>query len=211
MRLLILGATSGIGSLATDEALSRGYHVRAFSRSADALEPEPYLEPFVGDALVSEDVSEALDGVDAVIYALGIKESLAILWQEVTLFSRSTDVLLSEMPKSGCKRLVAVTGFGAGRSQIAMSRIERIGHRALLGKPYADKDRQEELIKQSDLDWTIVRPVILINNAKTGKYRVLREQRAWQNGLISRADVAQYLVDAVTAQDDIQADVVLAR
>ena len=211
LRLLILGATSGIGRSATHEALSRGHRVRAFGRSADALEAKPHLEPFVGDALIAEDVSQALDGVDVVIYALGIKESLATLSQEVTLFSQSTEILLNQMQKLGPKRLIAVTGFGAGRSQTAMSRVERLGHRALLGRPYSDKDLQEDLIMQSDLDWTIVRPTILTNTARTGKYRVLREQSDWRNGLISRADVAHYLVDIAAATDDIRADVVLAR
>jgi putative NADH-flavin reductase len=92
-----------------------------------------------------------------------------------------------------------------------MSKIEQIGHRAILGKPYADKDRQEEMIRESALDWTIVRPVILTNGNKTGTYRVLRDETQWRNGLISRADVAHYLLDAVADDLDIQRDVVLAR
>ena len=210
-RILVLGATSGIGRLALEEALSRGHAVRAFARSADVLEPKPELEICTGDALNVDDVAAALDGVDAVIYALGIKESLSMLWKEETLFSNSTRVLLAEMARAGVRRLAVVTGFGAGRSKAAMSRIERLGHGAILGKPYADKDRQEEMIMDSDTDWTIVRPVILTNNAKTGKFRVLREPDQWRNGLIARADVAQYLVDAIETDADIRADVVLAR
>ncbi|MEL6452359.1 MAG: NAD(P)-binding oxidoreductase [Pseudomonadota bacterium] len=210
-RILILGATSGIGALTVDEAVSRGYTVRAFARSAGDLEATEQLEPFAGDALVADDLDKALGGVDAVIYALGIKESIAILWQEVTLFSDTTRVLLTAMQKQDVKRLIVVTGFGAGRSRAAMSKIEQIGHRALLGKPYADKDRQEELIHESTLDWTIVRPVILTNNKQTGKYRVLRDETQWRNGLISRADVAHYLLDAVADGTDIRRDVVLAR
>ena len=157
-----------------------------------------------------EDVSAALVGVRAVIYALGIKERLAMLWQEETLFSESTRVLLDAMKAGETKRLVAVTGFGAGRSRGAMSSLERLGHRAILGKPYADKDRQEALITESDVDWTIVRPVILTKRTKTGRVRVLRDSSTWRNGLVSRADVASYLIDAVENDLDIRADVVLA-
>ena len=92
-----------------------------------------------------------------------------------------------------------------------MSRVERMGHRAILGKPYADKDRQEAMIKESATDWTIVRPVILTKGAKTKTYRVLRDPKDWRNGLISRADVAHYLIDAVETGGDIRTDVVLAR
>ncbi|NNE54098.1 MAG: SDR family oxidoreductase [Sulfitobacter sp.] len=209
--VLVMGATSGIGSLAMKEALSRGMKVRAFARSAAELEAQPGLEPVPGDARDAGDVAKALSGAGAVIYALGIKERLAMLWDKETLFSDSTRVLLEEMPKAGVKRLVAVTGFGAGRSSKAMSFIEYAGHRAILGKPYADKDRQEALIVESDLDWTIARPVILTNSRKSGKIRVLSDPKSWRNGLISRADVASYLVDAVEKDLNIREDVVLAR
>ena len=206
-----MGATSGIGKLAMQEATSRGLAVRAFARSADELDPHDLIEPVAGDAKSSEHVRRALDGAGSIIYALGIKERLSMLWEKETLFSESTRVLLDAMQAQGPKRLVAVTGFGAGRSKNAMSLIERSGHRAILGKPYADKDRQEALITETDLDWTIARPVILTNGEKSGKYKVLRDPSEWRNGLIPRADVAAYLVDAVENGLDIRADVVLSR
>ncbi len=209
--ILIIGATSGIGACAVAQAVSRGLTVRAFARSADTLEKTDLIEPFAGDARSAEDVSAALSGVRAVIYALGIKERLAMLWEEETLFSDSTHVLLDAMKANDTKRLVAVTGFGAGRSRSAMSSLERVGHRAILGKPYADKDRQESMIVQSDLDWTIARPVILTNGPKSPNLKVLRDPSTWRNGLVSRRDVADYLVDAVEDGLDVRADVVLAR
>lgn len=211
MTLLVIGATSGIGAATVREALDRGIPVRAFARSAGDMTPEPGLEPFPGDALDQDDVARALPGADAVIVALGIKESLAMLWQEVTLFSDATRILLPAMQTAGVRRLLAVTGFGAGRSRQAMSLPERVGHKAILGKPYADKDRQEEMIRASDLDWTIVRPTILTNGRCTGRYRVLADPETWRNGLISRADVAVYLVDAATDALNVREDVVLAR
>ena len=205
-----MGATSGIGALAVDEAVGRGLPVRAFARGADRLEKSDLITPVAGDARSPEDVSGALNGARAVIYALGIKERLAMLWEKETLFSESTRVLLDAMKAGDTKRLVAVTGFGAGRSRGAMSSIERLGHRAILGQPYADKDRQEALITDSGPDWTIVRPVILTKGRKTGRARVLRDPSTWRNGLVPRADVASYLIDAVENDLDIRADVVLA-
>ncbi len=209
--ILIMGATSGIGRCAMNEAVRRGLPVRAFARSADTLEATDLVEPFKGDATSAEDVLRALDGVRAVVYALGITERLAMLWEEETLFSETTRVLLHAMAQSDVSRLVVVTGFGAGRSQSAMSWIEKTGHRAILGKPYADKDRQEALITASDTDWTIARPVILTKGARTEDYRVLRDPATWRNGLISRASVAHYLIDAVEQGLDVKADVVLTR
>jgi len=211
MHLLIIGATSGIGARTRETALSRGHRVRAMARGADTLEPADALEPFPGDATNADDVTRALDGVDAVIMALGIRERLAMLWEDERLFSDATKVLLPAMEAAGVSRLIAVTGFGAGRSRSAMSTLESIGHKAVLGRPYADKDRQEALILDSPLDWTIARPVILTNNKATGQYRVLRDPKDWRNGLISRADVADYLVKAAEEGLDIRTDVVLAR
>lgn len=209
--ILILGATSGIGACAVTEAVDRGLPVRAFARGADTLGTTDLIEPFACDARSMEDVSAALAGARAVIYALGIKERLSMLWQEETLFSDTTRVLIDAMKDSETTRLVAVTGFGAGRSANAMSTIERLGHRALLGKPYADKDRQEAMIMESDLDWTIARPVILTNNTKSSGLKVLSDPSTWRNGLVSRRTVAHYLLDAVEHGRDIRRDVVLSR
>ena len=209
--IVVMGATSGIGKLAVEEAVRRDLPVRAFARGADKLEPTELLEPVAGDALSSDDVTAALSGARAVIYALGVKERLAMLWEEETLFSESTKVLLRAMEATQTRRLVAVTGIGAGRSKSALSAVERLAQQAILGKPYADKDRQEALIMDSNVDWTIVRPVILTNGARTGRFQILRDPSTWRNGLISRADVAVYLVDAVEQDLDIRADVVIAR
>ena len=203
--LLIIGATSGIGKLTMEEALQRGLPVRAFARSADKGPEAPSLERFPGAALNAADVSAALAGVGGVIVALGIRERLAMLWEEETLFSRSTEILLEELHKAQVGRLIVVTGVGAGRSRAAMSSIER------LGRAYADKPRQEAVIEQSSLDWTIARPVILTNRPASGRFKVLEEPSTWRNGLIARADVARYLVDAYQQDLHVKQDVVLAR
>ena len=181
------------------------------ARGAGSLEGMELVEPFPGDAHSADDLERALAGASAVVYALGIKERVSMLWEKETLFSDTTRVLLDQMSKSDVRRLVVVTGFGAGRSKKAMSFVERLGHRAILGRPYEDKDRQEALIEPSTLDWTIVRPVILTNGALTTSYRVLRDPSQWRNGLISRKSVAHYLLDAVEQGLDIRKDVVLAR
>lgn len=209
--ILILGASSGIGRAAMEEALSRDLAVRAFSRTAQDLPERAGLERMAGDAADPADMARAVAGAGAVIYALGVTERLAMLWQTETLFSETTRILLDAMATAGVARLVAVTGFGAGRSRQAMSTLEKAGHKLILGRPYADKDRQEEMILASDTDYTIVRPVILTNGRRTAGARVLRDPATWRNGLVSRAEVAAYLIDAVEQGLDIRADVVLAR
>jgi len=209
--VVVMGATSGIGARVVARAAQRGIPVRAFARGADTLGPSDHVEPVAGDARSTEDVAAAIDGARAVIYTLGVKERIAMLWEEETLFSDTTRVLVEAMQARGPRRLLAVTGFGAGRSRGAMSRLERLGHGAILGKPYADKDRQEAQIMDSDLDWTIARPVILTNGTGRSRLKVLRDPSEWRNGLVSRDEVAGYLLDAAEHDLDIRADVVLAR
>lgn len=209
MKLLVMGATKGIGRETVKAGLARGHEVRAFARSAGDMDTVDGLEPFAGDATNADDVARALDGVDAVLQTLGIKERLAMLWEEETLFSTATGVLLPLMIAHGPRRLITVTGFGAGRSRVAMSSLESLGHKAILGKPYADKDRQEAMIEESDLDWTLVRPVILRNTAARADVQVLDDPQSWRNGLVSRASVAQVLIDLAESGDHIRQGVVV--
>lgn len=128
----------------------------------------------------------------------------------VHLFSQSTEILLPAMEKAGVKRLISVTGFGAGDSYAHIGCLQRIPFRLILGRAYDDKNIQERLIRQSDLDWTIVRPIILTKGPRTGRYRILVEPRQWRNGIISRADVADFLIGQTESDDFIGKMPVLA-
>ncbi len=210
MTWLVMGGTSGIGRLVVEEAPKAGVPVRAFSRSADACTLPGSAEAYAGNALDVDDVSAALDGVDLVVQALGVKERPGMLWEEETLFSNATGTLLPLMNKKGIKRLITVTGYGAGDSADTMSSLARLGHKAVLGKVYADKTRQEEMIKASDLDWTLVRPTVLTNTPASQRYSVLTDPSSWHMSVISRADVAHFVVRAGREGSHLHQAVVLA-
>lgn len=199
MRMLIVGASRGVGLEAVRLGLALGHDVRALARSAGRMAPHPRLERRAGDAADPAALAAALEGVDSVIQALGMAPGLRRAVMPVSLFSDTTRILVGAMARAGVRRLVAVTGFGAGDSRASLSPPERALHRLLLGPVYDDKDRQEAIIRASPLDWLIVRPTILTNGPPTGRCRVLVEPRSWRNGLISRADVADVLVREATA------------
>lgn len=194
--ILVIGGSRGIGRAVCKAAIANGHTVRAMSRSG--VRPkgvDANCEAFKGDALKSADVARALEGIDVVVQALGVPPSLDLVTKSVSLFSKATNVLLPEMEKAGIGKLIAVTGFGAGDSNASISLLQRLPFKLLLGRAYDDKSIQERLIEQSDLDWLIVRPGVLTNGPASGKYRVLHERNEWRNGIVSRADVADFIVE----------------
>lgn len=194
--VLVIGASGGIGRETLSAALDAGHRVRAFSRSANEIDLEnSYLEKHSGDAMNEAGIDAALDGIDVVVQTLGIGADE--LFKSVNLFSESTRILIAAMQRRNVRRLIVVTGFGAGDSREAIGCLQRIPFRLFLGRAYDDKDVQERLIKESGLDWTIVRPGILTKGARTGRYRVLVEPSQWRNGVISRADVADFIVRSI--------------
>ena len=208
MRVLIIGASKGIGLKTTRQTLDSGHNVRALARSSTAIAfSNPSLEKMRGDALKTEDVEAALVGVDVVIQTLGV--GLGDLFRPVHLFSDATRVLIAAMRSQGVKRLICVTGFGAGDSRESISCLQRLPFQIVFGRAYDDKSLQEKMIKESELDWTIARPGVLTNGPRTGRYRILSEASQWRNGIISRADVAEFLVRQIGDQTYIRKTPVL--
>jgi len=197
MRILITGATGGTGREIVREALARGYQVTALARSAaDAASLLPGADITEGDARDGDAVAKALAGCDAVISALGTKLSLL---HEETLLSTATRILISEMQKKEIMRLVCITGIGAGDSHGHGGFLyDHIAQPLLLSSTYRDKDRQEEEIRESGLDWTIVRPTNLKDGPATDKIRALTDLTGFHGGSIARADVARFLISELT-------------
>jgi putative NADH-flavin reductase len=199
MRVLIIGASKGIGLETTRQALEAGHQVRALARSAAGMAiSHPNLEKVRGDALKTKDVEGALMGVDVVIQTLGV--GVGDLLRPVRLFSDATRVLIAAMRGQGVNRLICVTGFGAGDSRASISCLQRLPFQIVFGRAYDDKSLQERLIKESGLDWTIARPGVLTGGPRTGRYKVLADASKWRNGIISRSDVAEFLVRQIADQ-----------
>jgi putative NADH-flavin reductase len=195
-KLLVIGASRGIGLETVKAALRAGHSVRALARSAAGIPIQDVgLENVPGDALDSDTIRNALQGVDVVIQTLGVDFSPRAIFEGTTLFSQSTRILVDTMKAAGVRRLITVTGLGAGDSRGHGGLIyDAVVFPLLLKRVYDDKDVQEWIVRSSGLDWTIVRPGLLTNGPATGRYRVLIASKDWQFGAISRADVTDFLV-----------------
>ena len=170
--VLIIGASRGIGLETVKTALKAGNSVRALARSARRIPVDhPKLEKITGDALDMATVKGALTDVDAVIQSLGVSIGPEIIFEPTRLFSKATQLLVNAMEQAQVKRLICVTGFGAGDSRGHGGFLYNVAFHLLMGRIYDDKDVQERIVRRSKLDWVIVRPVILTNGPKTNAYR----------------------------------------
>jgi putative NADH-flavin reductase len=194
VKVLIIGATGATGQILMGEALAQGHEVTALARNPSAVAPEDH-RPIVlqGNALEASSVEAAVAGQDAVLSALGTRST-----RPTTLFSESTSNVISAMRQHGVRRLVCITGIGTGESKGHGGFLyDRIILPFVLKNVYEDKDRQEEAIKQSDLDWVIVRPARLTDEPAKGEYRVFLGG-SYTAKKISRADVAAFMLAQLT-------------
>lgn len=192
MKVLVVGATGGTGCLVAHEALARGHAVTALVRDpARAADLAP-AQLATGDVLDPASLGAAMAGQDAVACVLGTGVSLL---KPVTLLSQGTRNLVDAMTRAGVRRLVCVTGIGAGDSRGHGGFLyDRIIRPVILRQVYRDKDRQEAIVRASGLDWVIVRPAQLTNGPARGTYRVRTDLDGVTATTISRADVAGFVV-----------------
>jgi putative NADH-flavin reductase len=198
MNILIVGATRGIGRQLLEQALTSGHTVTALVRNLQRLATQhERLRIIKGDILDSNSVALAMAGQEAVCCTIGVKAP----WPRVTVFSEGTKNLLQAMKLTGVKRLICVTGIGAGDSRGHGGFLyDCVFYPFMLRPIYADKDRQESLIKASEVDWTIVRPGFLTNGPLTKNYKLLTNMTGVTAGRISRADVAHFMLKEIESK-----------
>jgi putative NADH-flavin reductase len=199
MNLLIVGATRGIGRELLKQALAAGHSVTVLVRDPSRLTVQhERLKVVTGDILDAKSVAEAMVEQDAVLCTIGVK----VPGLHVSVFSEGTKNLLAAMKGAGVKRLVCVTGIGAGDSKGHGGFIyDNFVLPFLFRAVYADKDRQEAIIRASDREWTIVRPGFLTNGPLTERYKAPTDLTGVTAGWISRADVAHFMLKSLEASE----------
>jgi len=193
MKIAIFGASGRTGILTVYQALHQGQQVTAFARSAAKVTiTHPNLKVVEGDVLDYEKVKLAVEGQDAVISALGVESR-----KYTTVLSEGTANIIRAMKEMNVKRFICESsagilgddgGFLFGKIMIPL----------LLKEVFEDKKRQMKLIRESGLEWVIVRPVGLTMAPKTNTYKV-REGKptSWK---IPRADVADFMLRCVASK-----------
>ncbi len=178
------------------EASVQGHSIVALVRSKAKAADLAGAEVVEGDARNEQALSRALEGCSGVISSLGTPMSP---FREVTLLSVATRALVNAMEGQGVHRLVCITGLGAGDSRgHGGFFFDRLMFPLLLRKVYQDKNRQEDIVRASTLDWVLVRPVVLNDKPARGTVRALTDLSGINSGTVARSDVAEFVVHQLT-------------
>lgn len=203
MRVLVIGATGATGRVVIEELLRRGHDVVAFARRPGDIPEREGLQTVRGDALVRADVDRGLAGCDAVVVALGISENPLLVRLRrrasrtaVDVRSQGTANVVAAMREAGIARLVVQSTYGAAETRARLSPVWKAIFALVLKPQIEDTERQEDIVRASGLDWTLIRPVSLIEGDRDR--HVLRStDGAAATMKVSYASVAALHADAV--------------
>jgi putative NADH-flavin reductase len=193
MKVVVFGATGRTGQPLVEQALAAGHEVMAFARNPAKLAlSHERLQVVQGSLDDAAAVERAVAGQDAVILALGhVKDS------PKDVLSQATEKVIAAMKTQGVRRLVNVTGAGVPDPENdqpkLFNRVMSFLLKVMAGALLADSERQMQMIRESGLDWTVVRVPMLTEGPHTGEIKVGAVGRG-TGPRISRADVAEFML-----------------
>jgi putative NADH-flavin reductase len=193
-RLAILGATGGIGYHLLSWAVDAGYPVHVLARRPEAVPGRPGVTVTQGDATDPEAVADVVTGAGAVLSALGPRGA-----KTPGLLASAASAVTQAMVKHGVQRLICVSAAGAFiRDDPQANPVVKIILPRIFARPFADVREMERVVRASTLDWTLVRPTRLVNGPGRGEFRIRDRYPAPGLTKIARADVAQFMMGALT-------------
>ena len=215
MKLTIFAATGGIGRQLLEQAVTAGHDVTAVVRNPNKLTGEAVrvvtADLAAADAAALE---HAVEGADAVLSGLGPRSAsdAGIAW-------RGTRAIVGAMQATGVRRIVVVSAAPIGTvpspgrpkpprhdpgDGFLMRYLLSPLTKAALRKHYADLALMEDVLRDSGLDWTVVRPPRLTDRPLTGAYRTAYGRNLRRGLLVSRADVAHLMLRVLDQPETIK-------
>ena len=189
MNFTLFGATGGTGHEITEQGLAQGHAITALVRDPTKLGIEhPNLHVIPGNVLDRDAVASAVVGSEAVIVSLGNTKN-----NPDDVVSQGTRHVVDAMQQHGVRRLIIISSLGVGDSKDQVPLYFKLIAKTVLRKAMQDKERQEEIVRSSGLDWTIVRPGGLRDGGPTGDYHVSTDG-SLRAGMIQRGDVADFVL-----------------
>lgn len=211
MNIVVFGANGATGRRLTNEALAKGHTVTAVTRHPESFPlHHAHLRVMQGDVFDRASVERAVAGQDAVLSTLGVPFSR----RPITVYSEGIAHIVRAMDHYGVRRLVCVSSSATdgahdtGGGFIFDKVLQPLIISTIGQTTYADMRRMESLVKQSDLDWTIVRPSGLFETPTVTRYQTAEEQI--QGQFTSRADLADCMLRQLTSNQYLRKVVAVA-
>lgn len=211
MNIVVFGANGATGRRLTNEALAKGHTVTAVTRHPESFPlHHAQLRVMQGDVFDRASVERAVAGQDAVLSTLGVPFSR----RPITVYSEGIAHIVRAMDHYGVRRLVCVSSSATdgahdtGGGFIFDKVLQPLIISTIGQTTYADMRRMESLVKQSDLDWTIVRPSGLFETPTVTRYQTAEEQI--QGQFTSRADLADCMLQQLTSNQYLRKVVAVA-
>ncbi len=197
MKIALFGATGKVGQHLVDQALERGDEVTAFVRDPSKLTTQQHkrLKVVQGDVLDPKDVEQAVAGTDAVLSTIGHTKT-----SSKDVLAEGIKNIIAAMNKHGVRRLVSLTGAGVRDPKDEPKLVDRIIGwllKLLQKELLEDAIEQARMVKESHLDWVIVRAPVLTEGEKKGEYRIGYVGKE-SGTTLSRADVADFMLKQTT-------------
>jgi putative NADH-flavin reductase len=196
MKITIFGATGETGRQLVEQALAAGHEVVAYVRNPSKLHiNHEHLKVIQGELADEPLIESAVSGADSVISALGPRGA-----SKNKPITEGMQNIITAMKKQNVRRLVITSTLSAKdlndplnfRTK-AMVNLVKVTMR----DAYKEIVSTAETVRNSDLDWTIVRLTMLNNNPKSGKVKVGYVGKGEVGTWISRADLAEFLLRQV--------------
>jgi putative NADH-flavin reductase len=220
MKLTIFAATGGIGRQLLEQALAAGHDITAVVRTPKMLSGEVRIVTADLAAADPAVLESAVGGADAVLSGLGPRSK-----SEAGIASQGTRAIVDAMQATDVRRIVVVSAApistvpSPGRPKppkhdpgdgFFMRNLFGPLAKASLRKHYADLGLMEDIVRDSGLDWTVVRPPRLTDKPLTGTYRTAYGQNVRGGWSISRADVAHLMLRALEQPETIKQTIGIA-
>jgi uncharacterized protein YbjT (DUF2867 family) len=208
MKILLLGATGRTGKLVIEEAIRRGHEISAIARYPEKLN-DYKVDITPGTPYDFETVEKAFSGCEAVINTLNISRKSDNPWAGLVspkdLISKSATNAVSAMKKAGIKRFVALSTIGAGSSwKTTPAILKFIVSISNLKYAFRDHGKQEEILQNSSIEYTICRAPMLTTETNTNGVVAVKEEENPPKMILSRNSAAEFFIKIIENKEHIR-------
>jgi putative NADH-flavin reductase len=196
MKIAVFGSTGGTGKQLVEKALAAGDYVVVYVRNSSKLNiSHEHLKVVQGELTDEPLIESAVSGADAVISALGPRGD-----SKNKPITRGMQSIIAAMKKQGVRRLIITSTLSARDPNDPLNlRTKALVNlvKITMRDAYEEIVSVSEMVRDSDLDWTIVRLTMLNNNPDSGKVKAGYVGKGEVGTWISRADLADFLLGQV--------------